>query len=178
MSGLEEGTPGPFSSFSARPVSLRGFILNALPSRLPISNNISMTMISIFCSIESPPLIFFLIEHQSPKWVQSRLPNQMQKENLLIFPNLSARCIGTWKYFLYYPKLWTVTEKKIILGSTGGRTSGINLWRQILLNQKTLQPDTGRCHGPWWQLPKCYISQSVLENNYLNLTFLSSCRII
>ena len=96
-----------------------------------------MTIFSIFCSIESPPLIFFLIEHQSPKWVQSRLPNQMQKENLLIFPNLSARCIGTWKYFLYYPKLWT--EKKIILGSTGSRTSGVNLRRQILLNQRTLQ---------------------------------------
>ena len=41
-SGLEEDTSGHFSSFSTRPVSLRGFILNALPSCLPISNNHSI----------------------------------------------------------------------------------------------------------------------------------------
>ena len=54
MSGLEEGTPGPFSSFSARPVSLRGFILNALPSRLPISNNHSIfaSAIVLLCLVD------------------------------------------------------------------------------------------------------------------------------
>ena len=41
-SGLEEDTSGHFSSFSTRSVSLRRFILNALPSCLPISNNHSI----------------------------------------------------------------------------------------------------------------------------------------